>query len=253
MREKIVGIYAIKNKINNKFYIGISIDIKRRWLTHVRDFNKQQHYNEYLQNAWHKYGGENFEFIILEQLENIDNHLLNEKEKFWIENYNSYNDGYNLTIGGDSEFFVSYETREKIRQKNIERKEFGENNPFSKLTNEQVLEIVKYYNDNKNISQEEIAQKYNVCRQTINNILSGKSWNKITGIVYVKKNIIKLNEEQILDILKCYDNKESSIIELSEKYNIKYGTVYSIVTGRRNKKITNLYLRNIREHKKENR
>lgn len=32
-----VGIYAIKNKINNKIYIGRSTDIQRRWTTHLLD------------------------------------------------------------------------------------------------------------------------------------------------------------------------------------------------------------------------
>lgn len=32
-----VGIYAIKNNINEKIYIGRSTDIHRRWITHLRD------------------------------------------------------------------------------------------------------------------------------------------------------------------------------------------------------------------------
>ena len=36
-----VGIYAIKNKINNKIYIGRSTDIQRRWTTHLRDALKK--------------------------------------------------------------------------------------------------------------------------------------------------------------------------------------------------------------------
>lgn len=35
-----VGIYAIKNSINEKIYIGRSTDIHRRWMTHLRDAKK---------------------------------------------------------------------------------------------------------------------------------------------------------------------------------------------------------------------
>jgi len=35
------GIYKIENKINHKKYIGQSIDIKRRWLSHKTDSNKE--------------------------------------------------------------------------------------------------------------------------------------------------------------------------------------------------------------------
>ena len=41
-----VGIYAIKNKINNKIYIGRSTDIQRRWTTHLRDARKDTYRHE---------------------------------------------------------------------------------------------------------------------------------------------------------------------------------------------------------------
>lgn len=35
--NNMVGIYAIKNTINDKIYVGRSTDIHRRWVTHLRD------------------------------------------------------------------------------------------------------------------------------------------------------------------------------------------------------------------------
>jgi predicted GIY-YIG superfamily endonuclease len=34
-REKISGVYGLHNKINNKWYIGVSIDIFKRWITGI--------------------------------------------------------------------------------------------------------------------------------------------------------------------------------------------------------------------------
>lgn len=99
-RKKICGIYIIKNKINNKVYIGQSIDIHKRWLNHKNKLRKYKHDNIHLQRSWNKYGEENFEFSILEL---CNKKLLSKKEREYIKKYkaNIDNYGYNLTDGGE--------------------------------------------------------------------------------------------------------------------------------------------------------
>jgi predicted GIY-YIG superfamily endonuclease len=92
-----IGIYKIENLINGKIYIGQSIDIEKRWSVHKAELNRNYHCNNHLQNAWNKYGEENFEFVIIEE---CDNSQLNEREIYWIDKYGSYINGYNLTSGG---------------------------------------------------------------------------------------------------------------------------------------------------------
>lgn len=75
------GIYVIRNKKNNKVYIGSSFDIRKRTNAHKNDLRKGKHHNKYLQNSWNKYGERSFEFKILERCE-ID--MLLEREQFWI-------------------------------------------------------------------------------------------------------------------------------------------------------------------------
>lgn len=58
----IVGIYVIRNKMNGKCYIGQSSDIESRWKHHVNDLKSNCHHNQKLQNAWNKYGKDNFIF-----------------------------------------------------------------------------------------------------------------------------------------------------------------------------------------------
>lgn len=93
-------IYGIKNLVNNKIYIGKSTNIKIRKKSHENSFIRKQAVNIHLQRAVDKYGIENFEFIVLEEvcLENID-----DKEKYWINYFKSYDEkfGYNKTMGGD--------------------------------------------------------------------------------------------------------------------------------------------------------
>lgn len=60
------GIYKIVNKINGKAYYGSTRrSFNRRWIEHKNQLKNNEHDNEYLQHAWNKYGGNNFELIIL--------------------------------------------------------------------------------------------------------------------------------------------------------------------------------------------
>lgn len=107
-----IGIYKIENLINGKKYIGQSIDIETRWAEHKRINERsletiKQKYPLYL--AFKKYGLENFSFEVLEI---CSKEKLDEREKYYIDYYNSYIDnensmGYNLTRGGNGNQQVS--------------------------------------------------------------------------------------------------------------------------------------------------
>lgn len=103
IQEKSCGIYCIENTVNERKYIGLSRDIKRRWNEHTSKLNKHTHPNQYLQSAWDKYGASKFKFYIIELCE--EEHL-SERECYYIQLYNtlSYENGYNLTIGGENMF-----------------------------------------------------------------------------------------------------------------------------------------------------
>ena len=96
----ICGIYKIENLINHNVYIGQSININKRWRQHKSAaFNpNSKDYNMIIYKAIRKYGLENFSFNILEQCLSEE---LNNKEIQWIQFYNSYQQGYNATPGGN--------------------------------------------------------------------------------------------------------------------------------------------------------
>ena len=92
-----IGIYKITNLLDNKTYVGQSVDIEKRWSTHRAELNNNYHCNTYLQNAWNKYGEDNFDFSIIEECAASQ---LNQREIYWVSQYDSYENGYNLTPGG---------------------------------------------------------------------------------------------------------------------------------------------------------
>ena len=91
-------IYKITNTINNKVYIGQTTKtIEKRFTQHKNNSNKEYFSQIVLYKAFNKYGIENFK---CEEIEKVPNNKLDEREKYWIEFYDSYFNGYNSTLGG---------------------------------------------------------------------------------------------------------------------------------------------------------
>lgn len=110
-------IYKITNIINNKIYIGKTEGtIEDRWKQHIRDSKKSQIQHRPLYSAIQKYGINNFKIEIVEQ---CDNTIINDREKYWIEYYNSYKNGYNATIGGDGTVYCDYDLVYSLYQEGL--------------------------------------------------------------------------------------------------------------------------------------
>jgi group I intron endonuclease len=119
-------IYKITNKINNKVYIGKTINsIETRWKEHCNDFQKKRCEKRPLYEAMKKYGVENFR---IEEVESCDIEVLNERETFWIEFFGSFKNGYNATRGGDGKVYADYDLIYKLYQ------QFGTIHKVSALT-----------------------------------------------------------------------------------------------------------------------
>lgn len=91
-------IYKITNKINGKVYIGQTIrTIKTRWNEHVKySYCKGKSYFSILHCAIRKYGEDAF---MVEEVEECPDTMLEEREIYWIDKYNSIKEGYNIYPG----------------------------------------------------------------------------------------------------------------------------------------------------------
>ena len=113
-------IYVIKNKINGKQYVGkTSASIEERFSRHIKDINKRATEKRPLYSAMKKYGIENFE---VKELEECSIQESSEREKYWIEELDTYHSGYNATLGGDGKNIYDYSklANEYLKYKNIQ-------------------------------------------------------------------------------------------------------------------------------------
>lgn len=96
--KTITGIYKLTNTVENKAYIGQAVDIAARFKQHIkRGLGAETPLKNKLYPAMMDYGVENFTFEILQQ---CDRSELNDREKFWIDYFDTKTYGYNVTSGG---------------------------------------------------------------------------------------------------------------------------------------------------------
>jgi group I intron endonuclease len=136
---KEAGIYKLTCNINNKIYIGKSVNIYSRLAAHKWQ-GKNSNIKYYLQSVILKYGWDNFRVDILEIVDNFDkvrdNNFLLERETYYIDLFESHNPdkGYNICKYSNDRSGVKHseETKEKIRISKLGKK----TGPFSKESRE---------------------------------------------------------------------------------------------------------------------
>ena len=169
-------IYKITNKVNGMSYIGQTrYTVEFRWRQHQ---HKQD--NTYFHNAIQYYGADNFE---VETLEECDVKALDSREIFYIAKYNTFNQGYNLTIGGGG--------KRKI------------------VSDNQYEEIKELYLSG--FSSNKIAELYEVDKATIVKIL------KIQG-VKIRTNKLNINHQELMELVRDYQSG-FSIKQLAKRYD----------------------------------
>lgn len=142
-----IGIYKITNKLNNKSYIGQSIDIEKRWAKHRCSNIDAPLYNDFKQ-----FGLSNFTFEVLTECKKEE---LNSLEKFYIQKFKSTNPkfGYNQTIGGGI---------------------YGHGLAFNYDSFYELINDLQ----NTTLSKDELAEKYQCTERAIRDINNGISWHQ---------------------------------------------------------------------------
>lgn len=231
-----IGIYKFTNKINGKSYIGQSINLEKRKKEHEHNcFNPNYcNYDSKFYRALRKYGLENFDY---EVLENCTKEQLNEREVYWIFYFNSYQDGYNSTLGGEDnpsnhEEIVRKRTEKLLNDPEVNKKlsSPGESNPNSKLKETDVRDIRARY-----VKGETFADVYNIYKDKISRsgfqyVWLGKSWSNIMPEVFEirpreNRGGSKLTKADVINIRTRYEIEKESKESIYKDYKDKVGEV----------------------------
>lgn len=183
-------IYKITNLVNNKIYIGQTINtLKHRFNQHINRSSRTK-----IHNAIVKYGKENF---IIEEIEKLPKNLLDEREIYWIDYFDSTNRtvGYNILKGGKLGALGKY-----------------------KLTREQTEEIIKL--DSENVSHTKIGKMFGINRKTVTFILRRET-------NYLSK-YTSLKDRNDLDEIKEFLKTNPTAKEVEEKFNIGHASLFKL-------------------------
>lgn len=209
----IYTIYKITNTINNKVYIGFTNNFEKRIKQHKRNYKK---YDSLLYRAIKKHGLENFKFEILYQSK-IFEHTLNIMEPFFIQEYTSRENGYNMTLGGggivgywdentkkiQSDFIKSIWTEERKLKQSILFREKYSGIPKSeehkqKCKGKRPHVIQSYGNNNASVSIQTPFGMYTSIREASvviskidNNLNYAKIWYRLNNTNYTEWYYIK--------------------------------------------------------------
>lgn len=217
-----IGIYKITKISNGKSYIGQSNNIERRFKEHQQ---KGASSKIPLDIAIQKYGIHAFTYEILEEC-SLDK--LNEREKYWINYYDTINNGYNCLPGG-------------------EQQTIGENNGHSKLTEKDIITIRKAYANHQ--KQKEVYEKYKdiISFSYFQNIWQGQSWSHIMPEVFTQENkdyyiyqnsvgsksaSAQFTDNEVINIRKRYVNESAKQIYQDYKDKVSYQTFQAMLWGR---------------------
>lgn len=235
------GIYIITNLINNKVYIGYTTCFFDRFRTHIKQLIHKKHINSHLQNAFNKYGIENFSFEILEEYPN-EGFILPSMEHYWCNLFSSHNDEYGYNIkpthpykkGGNSPKSIAI-TAEKNRgrkQSKEAKKKISESNKGQKRNEEDLYiqrlrlrekfknPILVFDNFSNFIGEFEyyrdFADKFNLNHRSVLYSLDNKLFMyndyrityKSNKIINLENNRIKMigKFDENMNILKTYKN-----------------------------------------------
>lgn len=194
-------------------------------------------------NAINKYGKENFYYEILEQ--NVDEDLIDDLEIYYIELYNSYENGYNSTRGGDSKTISKIQDVEKLKEMFCEGKTYTEMSEYFKVNKATIQRTLyslglkrtnivskEYLMKNKDIkTNKQMAEELNVSTATITRSFKKYGISRGTGNSnhLNKQNQSKIKKEDLIkykhlskkEIAKILGISYSYICKLFKKYKIK--------------------------------
>lgn len=139
------GVYKIRCLVNDRCYIGSSVDVVKRLYNHHWHLISDRHPNQKLQRAWNKHGATNFEFSVVEMCARDDQLV---REQHWMDVLDVCATGYNMspTARNTAGRKFSAETKAKIGAKSRERNQGAAHPMFGRKHSDETRRLISEKN-----------------------------------------------------------------------------------------------------------
>ena len=228
-------LYAHINPINDKVYIGISKDVKKRWAGKIHAYK----HSSLIQNALKKYGWDNFIHVVI--CDGLTFEEACKKEQQWIFAYKREGMSYNITNGGEGHLGIPLTQEQKENLKKIHtgkvvssetRKKQSEAQMKNSVHRKKVYafdknsgELVKEYNSLAEAAKDTHSRDSNISEAASgrNYTAAGYVWG-YTPIVDSSRLNHTFNRESRRKKIYCYDLNGTYI----KTYNCAYDAVAEV-------------------------
>lgn len=212
-----IGIYVLFFENEDRVYIGQSEQVEIRERRHCNSLKRGDHHSSKLQRYYNKYNV----LPTLKLIEQVEVRDLDTQELFWINEFDSFTNGFNGTLGGKSPGR-------------------GEANTFAEISNLEAIHIMlELANTDKYPNT--ISAELGISAHIVRNISSGLSWNFLqeeypeeyakmlaklgsrTGTLYEK--------DKYIEILFRVANTEDQLTYVAKELKVPVDLLYSICSG----------------------
>lgn len=235
------GIYKIVNKVNGKFYIGSAVNLRNRRHSHYNELRHNKHNNKHLQRAWNKYGEKNFEFIVIEIIE--DKFKIREREDYYLKSTKCCDEKYGYNILETSNIGLGVSANKEVRAKISKACKGSKNGNYGRKHTEEELDKMYLirWGINRHHPLVKLKQFLDSTRYKSSKQLTKNTLRKLKNCNKILDKIIKLQLKYNLLVRKYYISYCKQLI------NNLYNDLYNDLTD-----LSNMLYKHSKELKQVN-
>lgn len=206
-------IYLIENTVNHKLYVGLTQNsVEKRWQRHRTNSDRDDLAHIHLYRSMTKHGLDAFDFMELTWASTREE--ANQLEMEWIERLGTFENGYNMTRGGDGVSGVA-----------------GETHAMTKETDEEALQLMREWHLSDQ-SVRSFCEDEGIYHRRLNNWLNGRDRS---DLLKKYRDRFKeeprdrfrgtLTDEQVIEVVNEYRTTKKTIKQISRERDIPYANI----------------------------
>lgn len=214
------GVYAIINILNNRFYVGGAVDLKKRLDNHFCRLRLNKHANSKLQASYDKHGRENFVFRVIEY---TDRHDLSEREDIWIRKYLLTGQLYNILLFTDRRMKEKHSFYGKTHSEDAKQK-LRESRAKQVIVHSEKTKTLIGDKSRGRIQSEESKVRQSIAKMGIKQSEAHASKSRELVKRLAEQKTIRFHGEQLTSLLEAYAAGKS-VVALAKVHKVSQNVI----------------------------